>query len=146
MPSDTGAVALPAPSHISVVVEDIDKTMEFLSSIWGLGPWQAVEISLGKDELMVGEPFRQKVAWAKLGPTKLELIQQLEGGGPWPEFLKTKGEGLHHIGFSISNWDEMVAKLKKRGAKMVAGGTYQGKRWCYFNTKPGGILVEFGEK
>lgn len=146
MPSDTGAVALPAPSHISVVVEDIDKTMEFLSSIWGLGPWQAVEISLGKDELMVGEPFRQKVAWAKLGPTKLELIQQLEGGGPWPEFLKTKGEGLHHIGFSISNWDEMVAKLKKRGAKMVVGGTYQGKRWCYFNTKPGGILVEFGEK
>lgn len=146
MPSDTGAIALPAPSHISVVVEDIDKTMEFLSSIWGLGPWQAVEISLGKDELMVGEPFRQKVAWAKLGPTKLELIQQLEGGGPWPEFLKTKGEGLHHIGFSISNWDEMVAKLKKRGAKMVVGGTYQGKRWCYFNTKPGGILVEFGEK
>jgi len=146
MPSDTGAVALPALSHISVVVEDIDETMEFLSSIWGLGPWQVVEISLGKDELMVGEPFRQKVAWAKLGAITLELIQQLEGGGPWPEFLKTKGEGLHHIGFSISNWDEMVAKLKKRGAKMVVGGTYQGKRWCYFNIKPGGIVVEFGEK
>ena len=146
MPSDTGAVALPAPSHISVVVEDIDKTMEFLSSVWGLGPWQTVEISLGKGELTVGEPFRQRVAWAKLGSTTLELIQQLEGGGPWPEFLKTKGEGLHHIGFSISNWDEMVSKLKQQGAKMVVGGIYQGKRWCYFETKPGGIVVEFGEK
>jgi len=145
MPSDTGAVALPAPNHISVVVEDIDKTMEFLSSTWGLGPWQTVEISLGKDELMVGGPFRQRVAQAKLGPITLELIQQLEGGGPWPEFLKTKGEGLHHIGFSISNWDEMVSKLKQQGAKMVAGGIYKGKRWCYFDTKPGGILVEFGE-
>ena len=146
MTSDTGAVALPAPNHISVVVEDIDKTMEFLSSTWGLGPWQTVEVSLGKDELMVGGPFRQRVARAKLGPIALELIQQLEGGGPWPEFLKTKGEGLHHIGFSISNWDEMVSKLKQQGAKMVAGGIYKGKRWCYFDTKPGGILVEFGEK
>ena len=146
MPSDIGAVALPASiGHIGVVVEDIGKTMEFLSSIWGLGPWQTVEISLGKDMLIVGEPFRQKLAWAKLGSTTLELIQQLEGGGPWPEFLKTKGEGLHHIGFNISNWDEMVAKLKQQGGKMVAGGVYEGKRWCYFDIKPGGILVEFGE-
>jgi len=146
MPSDIGAVALPASiGHIGVVVEDIDKTMEFLSSIWGLGPWQTLEISLGKDMLIVGEPFRQKLAWAKLGSTTLELIQQLEGGGPWPEFLKTKGEGVHHIGFKLSNWDEMVAKLKQQGGKMVAGGVFEGKRWCYFDTKPGGILVEFGE-
>jgi len=27
----------------------------------------------------------------------------------------------------------------------VVGGVYEGKRWCYFDTKPGGILVEFGE-
>ena len=145
MPSDTGAVALPAPNHISVVVEDIDKTMEFLSSIWGLGPWQAVEISLGKGELMVGGPFRQRVAWAKLGPITLELIQQLEGGGPWPEFLRTKGEGLHHIGFSISNWDEMVSKFRAEGGKMIVGGIYKGKRWCYFDTKPGGTVVELFE-
>jgi len=38
-----------------------------------------------------------------------------------------------------------VAKLKQQGGKMVAGGVYEGKRWCYFDTKPGGILVEFGE-
>jgi len=122
MPSDAGAVALPASiDHIGVVVEDIDKTMEFLSSIWGLGPWQTLEVSLGRDRLIVGEPFRQKLAWAKLGPTTLELIQQIEGGGPWPEFLQ------------------------QQGGKMVVGGVYEGKRWCYFDIKPGGILVEFGE-
>ncbi len=146
MPSDAGAVALPASiDHIGVVVEDIDKTMEFLSSIWGLGPWQTVEVSFGKDRLIVGEPFRQKLAWAKLGSTTLELIQQIEGGGPWPEFLKTSGEGVHHIAFKLSNYDEMVSKLQEQGGKMVAGGVYEGKRWCYFDTKPGGILVEFGE-
>jgi len=146
MPSDAGAVALPASiDHIGVVVEDIDKTMEFLSSIWGLGPWQTLEVSLGRDRLIVGEPFRQKLAWAKLGSTALELIQQIEGGGPWPEFLKTSGEGVHHIGFKLSNYDEMVSKLQQQGGKMVVGGVYEGKRWCYFDIKPGGILVEFGE-
>ena len=94
----------------------------------------------------MGKPFWQRVAHAKLGSTILELVQQLEGGGPWPEFLESKGEGLHHIAFTISNFDEMVAGLKKQGAKMIAGGLYQGKRWCYFATAPGGIVIEFGEE
>ena len=146
MSSDTGSAALPSPSHIGVVVKDMDKTIEFLSSIWSLGPWQTMEYSPRQDELLVGKPFRQKVAQAKLGSTILELVQQIEGGGPWPEFLETKGEGLHHIAFSIPNWDEMVARMQKQGAKMVAGGIFEGKRWGYFATEPGGILIEFGEK
>jgi catechol 2,3-dioxygenase-like lactoylglutathione lyase family enzyme len=128
------------------VVRDIDKTIEFLSSMWGLGPWQSFEYSPRQEELTVGKPFRQIVAQAKLGTTAIELVQQLEGGGPWPEFLKAKGEGLHHIAFIISNYEEMVAKLKAKGAKMVAGGLYQGKRWCYFATAPGGLVIELGEE
>jgi len=145
MPSDAGAVALPAAiDHIGVVVEDIDKTMEFLSSIWGLGPWQTMEYSPHKDEVLVGEPFRLKVAHAKLGPVALELLQPLEGRSIWSQFLEVKGEGIHHIAFSLSNYDEMVSKLQEQGCMMVAGAiTPFGKRWSYFDTKPGGIIVEF---
>ena len=146
MSPKTDGVDLPPPSHIGVVVKEMDKTIEFLSSIWGLGPWETFEYAPHQDELLVGKPFRQKVAQAKLGSTALELIEQLEGGGPWPEFLESKGEGLHHIAFTISNYDKMVARLEGQGAKMIAGGTFQGKRWCYFVTAPGGIIVEFGEK
>lgn len=39
MTQDNGAKALPFDvNHISVVVEDLEKTREFLSSTWGLGP------------------------------------------------------------------------------------------------------------
>jgi len=147
MPSDTGAVALPSSiEHISVVVKDRDKTMEFLSSIVGLGPWQTVEISLGKDELIVGEPCRAKLASARVGTVVLELLQPVEGYSVWSQFLETKGEGLHHIALKLSNYDEVVSRLKQQGAKMMAGGTYEGKRWCFFDIKPGGIVIEFGEK
>jgi len=149
MPSDIGAVALPASiGHIGVVVEDIDKTMEFLSSIWGLGPWQIIEeYTPSKDDIMVGEPFTLKVAHANLGPIMLELLQPLAGRSIWSQFLQTNGEGIHHIAFSLSNWDEMVSHLQKQGGEMIAGAiTPWGKRWCYFDTKPGGIIVEFVEK
>jgi len=145
MPLNTNASTLPSPSHIGVVVRDMDKTIEFLSSIFGLGPWQTIEFSPSQEDLTIGKPFRQRLAHAKMGSTVLELIQQLEGGGPWPEFLKSKGEGLHHIAFTVSNYDEIVAGLQKQGFKMIAGGLYQGKHWSYFATTPGGIVVELGE-
>lgn len=145
MPPNKTALTLPSPSHIGVVVRDMDKTIEFLSSIFGLGPWQTIEFSPSQEELTVGKPFRQMVAHAKLGSTVLELVQQLEGGGPWPEFLESKGEGLHHIAFTVSNFDVMVARLQRQGFKMIAGGLYQGKHWSYFATTPGGIVIELGE-
>ena len=145
MPSDTGATSQPTLYHIGVVVKDIDKTAEFLSSILGIGPWDVEEYSPREDELMVGEPFKQKAAMAKLGPVELELLEQLEGGDVWLEFLKTSGEGVHHICFTVPNWEEMVSKLKEQGSRMVAGGIFHGKRWCYFDTEPGGIIVELDE-
>lgn len=91
MQSNTGAVALPAPEHISIIVKDIDKTAEFLSLIWGLGPWLTWEYSPGKDDISVGEPFTIKGAWAMLEPVVLELIQPIGGRSIWSQFLETKG-------------------------------------------------------
>lgn len=136
-------VALPSPNHIGVVVKDVDKTTKFLSSMWGLGPWHTLDCKARKDDMIVGEPFRLKIAFAKLGSTVLELLQPVEGNSIWAQALETEGEGIHHIAFSVSNWDEMVSKLQERGGKMVGGAIFDGKRWCYFDTKPGGIIVEF---
>ena len=145
MQSDVDTMVLPSPNHIGVVVKDLYKTIEFLSSTCGLGPWKTLDFSQGKDDLLVGEPYRQKVAFAKLGSITLELIQHLEGPGIFTQFLENQGEGLEHIAFSVSNWGERVSKLKEQGCKMVLGGTYEGKHWCYFDTKPGGIMIEFME-
>ncbi len=146
MTLNIGVTALSNPHHIGVVVKDIDETTKFLSSMFGLGPWDISEATITKDEVIVGEPFRLKIAFAKLGETSLELLQSLEGRTIWSEFLEIHGEGVHHIAFGISNWDEVVSKAKEQGARMVAGGIVWGTtHWCYFDTKPGGIVVEFIE-
>lgn len=145
MATDSSKTALPTPSHLGIVVEDIDKTTEFLSRVLGLGPWQVIDYAPTKDELFVGEPFRLRLALAGLAPLVLELVQPMEGKSIWSEFLKSKGEGLHHIAFTVPNWDEMVQKMEEAGSRVVAGGTINGKRWCYFETSPGGIIIELGE-
>jgi hypothetical protein len=147
MQSGSGAIALPLPFKISAVVKDIDKTTEFLSGSVGLGSWEIFEFSPQKDELMVGEPFKLKVAWANVGnPLVYELIQPLEGRSVWSQFFETKGEGLHLLAYSVpSTWGEIVEKLQAQGATMLAGGTYEGKRWCCLDTWPGGIRIELTE-
>ena len=146
MSSDTGATALPLSMQIGVVVKDIDKTTEFLSSLWGLGPWESAEFTITKDNLTAGEPCKIKVAYTNLGAAKLELVQPLEGRSIFSQFLETKGEGLYNINFHISNYDEMVSKLEEHGGKMILGITFGGKHYGYFETKPGGIVVEFAEE
>lgn len=141
---DTGVK--PSFSHVGAVVEDVNKTTEFLSSMLGFGPWQSLEYSPRKDELTAGEPFVVKFSFARLGPTLLELIQPLEGRSIFSQFLETKGEGLHHIAFSIPNWEETALKFQEQRGRMVAGGVCNGKRWGYSDTNPGGIIVGFEEK
>ncbi|MBA7609008.1 hypothetical protein ES703_16194 [subsurface metagenome] len=139
-------VALGLPDHVAVVVKDVDETAEFLSSTLGIVFHETLRNLVFK-EMFVGEPFSIHAAHAKLGAVELELLQPLEEEPLLGQFLKTKGEGLHHIAFKVSNWDEMVSKLQEQGSKMVLSAINPwGKRFCYFETKPGDIIIEFDEK
>ena len=143
---DGSKMAFPAPGHLGVVVKDLDKAKESLSRVLGLGPWQVIDYAPTKGELIIGEPFRLRLAVAGRAPLVLELVQPLEGKSIWSEFLERKGEGLHHIAFTIPNWDEMVQVMEQAGGSMAVGGTINGKRWCYFETSPGGLVVEYEER
>ena len=131
--------------HIGVVVEDLEESTQLLSSMWGIGPWEVLDYSPSKNELMIGEPYKVKIGAARFGPTQLELLQPIEGKSLYSDFIKTHGEGLHHLAFSVPNWEEMASKLQEKGGRMVAGGVGSGRRWGYFHTSPGGVIVEFEE-
>ena len=154
MKSDTGALTLPSLGHICVVVKDLDKTTKFLSSLFGLGPWHTEEFAEKGDDLSVGDSYKVKHTWTELGPTLLELIQPIEGKTVWSEFIETKGEGLHHICFRFSNWDELVSKITEHGGRMLVGGIGGRKEggprgtrhFGYFDIGAGGIIIEFEEK
>jgi len=146
MAADIGAVKLPPPRHIGVVVEDIEKTVEYYSSMWGLGPWKKFERLVAKGQMLAeglyNSSYTLKVAAAQWGPVTLELLQPAGGKSAWSDFLETNGEGIHHLCFDVPNWDEVVAQVKKDGAKLLVGAKLEGVTWCYFETSPGGLIIE----
>ena len=141
---------LPSVSHIGVVVRDMDKAVEYYSSIFGLGPFTVYEFAPEK-QWFLEKPssFKIKMGKAMWGDVLLELLQPLEGRSLHKEFLDTHGEGMHHLGFLVPNYDEMFDKFKQAGFKPLTRvetyvETYKGNlKACYFDTRRiGGIIFE----
>ncbi len=83
------------------------------------------------------------------GSMEFELIQPLEGESVLQDFLDTKGEGLHHLGIDVKNYDEVVRKISEEGFKpLLEIETYNPSKemWAkagYFDTnKTGGVIME----
>jgi len=146
----SGTVPLTNLAHLGVVVKDADKTVEFISSIWDIGTPEIIEYSPLNEPVggkpYAGKPFTMKVAFIKFGTLMIELLQPTSPGSIYSDFIASKGEGIHHIAWGISNYDEVVTKLKKQGHKMLIEASYKGERWCYFDTTPGGMVLEFREE
>ena len=142
-------VKLPPVQQVSIVVEDMDRAIEYYSSIFGIGPFKAMDIGL-EGVLQRGKPISTtiKVASAKSGPLQVELIQPVEGKNIYTEFLENKGEGLHHLGFQVDDMDAMLTELAKEDIKPVFHKCYphRGTAFAYLNSdKIGGVIFELIE-
>ena len=87
--------------QLSIVVRDIEKSMEEYWKILGIGPWDIYTFSQEtvRDFSLHGQPvkkpFEFMLAVATIGNMQCELIQPVEGSTPYESFLKEKGEGIH---------------------------------------------------
>ncbi len=148
MESRVDPITLPQQLHIGVVVKDMDRTIQHLSTTFGIGPWDINERRYPEEHVVVGKgPFSHRVAFAALGPIELELIEVLEGSTIHADFLKTRGEGLHHIGFRVQNMQKMVTTLQQQGVDVMQSAFREGSRYVYMDpTELGGIMFEFVER
>ena len=124
--------------QVALVVRDLDAALHTFVYEYGVAPWQILEMPAGAIDGLVhnDEPaeFSMRIALGMIGNVQWELIQPLDDKGPYAEFLATKGEGLHHIGMAVRDYDEALARLREKGHSVVVGGTYQGIRLSYMST------------
>jgi methylmalonyl-CoA/ethylmalonyl-CoA epimerase len=145
---------LPPPYQIGVVVADMDKAVDYYSSLFGIGPFTVYEFRPEKHWYKEkASPLRLILGKAMWGNIELELLQHVEGKALHKEFLETHGEGLQHLGFLVPNYEETFDKLVKAGFAPLMraetyvetyGGNYKG---CYFDTRRvGGVIFEIAWK
>jgi methylmalonyl-CoA/ethylmalonyl-CoA epimerase len=138
-------VKLPPVEQIGIVVKDVDKAVEYCSSIFGWGPFQVREVEMeGFTYRGQTGKCRLKMAFSRSGPIEIELIEVLEGETPHTDFLGQKGEGLHHLRFRVSDFDGMVATLAGEGICPVFHQKFADiASFAYLDTdRIGGVIFE----
>ena len=97
-------------------MRDVDKTAKAFADVFGTeaGPSRVYrDIPYGPrfgDKVMHG-----KVAGFSVNGVRFEFIEPLDGESPWKDFIDAKGEGIHHVGFSVPNVHEAREALEAKG-------------------------------
>ena len=136
---------LPRLWDVAVLVNDLEKVKKRIKEL-GIGEFIQAEPPEGAEGLFYqGKPLDAdlKVCLLRIGNMNLEFIQPDDGPNPWSEFLKTKGEGIHHIGFQVENVEKEVDRLTSLGAEVPFYGKIKGEMGAaYVDLKVANLIFE----
>lgn len=130
---------------VAVLVKDLEKVKKRILEL-GIGEIINAGPPEGAEGLYYrGKPFDKamKVFILRIGNMNLEFIQPDDGPNPWSEFLKEKGEGIHHIGFHVENVEREVDRLTALGAEVPFYGKIKGEMGAaYVDLKVANLVLE----
>ena len=136
---------LPEPSHIGYITRDIERTKKNLQKFFGLDSFaMMVPNYFNKKYRGKPEDFKAQFAFCRVGNIVYELIQVLHGKTSYEDFMKEHGEGIHHLGYEISDLAKWIEAYKKVGIEPIMSGERVGLKFAYFNTPE--IIVELIER
>ena len=125
--------------HIAVAVDNLDEAAKFYHD--GLG------LDLTGTEVVSAQ--KAKVGFFRIGGSNIELVQPAEPDSPLDKFLKTKGQGMHHVCFEVDDIEAEIKLLLENGATMIDEKPRPGahnSRVAFIHPKSSsGVLIELVE-
>ena len=104
--------------HIAIVVKDTDEALTFYSDVLGL--------PLLFSEVLEEQAVR--LTHLDLGNTHLQLVQPLKEDHPLQDYLRQRGEGLHHVCFKVDNVPQAMAQMPAHGLESRDDAPRRGPR------------------
>ncbi len=126
-------------NHIGIAVRSIDAQRPFY------------EDALGAEFEGIEEVPSQKVrvAFFRVGNVRLELLESTDSEGPIAKFLDKRGEGLHHLAFTVDDIQARIDQLKHSGLRMIddkpRGGAHHMQIAFLHPKSSHGVLTELCE-
>lgn len=98
-----------AINHIGIAVRSIAERRDFYEDI------------LGADFEAIEEVPSQKVrvGFFKVGDVRLELLEPTDPSSTVSAFLEKRGEGLHHVAYTVDDIEQRLAELKTGGVRLI---------------------------
>lgn len=91
--------------HIGIAVKNILDANKIYTSLLGVEPYKSEEV----------ESEGVKTSFFRCGESKIELLEATNPKSPIAKFIEKRGEGIHHIAFSVKNIEMEMERLKKEG-------------------------------
>jgi methylmalonyl-CoA/ethylmalonyl-CoA epimerase len=96
-------------NHIGIAVRSIDAQRPYYEGILG-GVFE------GTEEV---PDQKVRVGFFRINDVRLELLEPTEPSSTIAAFLEKRGEGLHHLAFTVEDIGARIAELKLSGLRMI---------------------------
>ncbi|MBW8198914.1 methylmalonyl-CoA epimerase [Flagellimonas abyssi] len=122
--------------HIGIAVKDLEASNALFEKLLGVPHYKTEEVA--------SEGVR--TSFFKSGPNKIELLEATKPDSPIAKYLDKKGEGIHHIAFSVEDIVTEIERLKAEGFVVLNETPKKGadnKLVAFLHPKgTNGVLVE----
>lgn len=126
--------------HIGIAVNDLEASIEIYRNLLGVDCYKKEEVDTEK----------VVTAFFQCGASKIELLKSTDEQGPIAKYIQKRGEGIHHIAFSVNNIRKEVQRLKELGFVVLNEEPKKGadNKWVVFlhPKSSSGVLVELCEE
>jgi methylmalonyl-CoA/ethylmalonyl-CoA epimerase len=130
-------------NHIGIAVRSLDAHRSYYEDVLGAEYEGTEEVP----------SQRVRVAFYRLGPAsapvRLELLEPLSDDSPVARFLEKRGEGVHHVAYTVAGIDERLRELGEAGIQRIDEVARPGAhhmRIAFLHPKStGGVLTELCE-
>jgi len=124
--------------HVAIVVQSIEAALTVYRDLLGL-PLESV-MDIPSD--------RVRIAFLRVGESKVELVQPTDDTTGIARFLANKGEGFHHVCIEVANLTEELTRLGIDGIELIDTAPRRGAEGPVAFLHPRschGVLVELIE-
>ncbi len=98
-----------AINHIGIAVRSIEAQRPYYEGTLG-GVFEGIE-EVADQKVRVG--------FFRINDVRLELLEPTDPSSTIASFLDKRGEGLHHVAFTVEDIAARIAELKESGLRMI---------------------------
>lgn len=96
-------------TEIGVAVKDLEKATRLFVDLLGAEAGEVITV----------DRYQMRYRMCRLGNVDFELMEPTGDKGVIADFIKARGQGLHHVAFAVEDLEARLASLKEMGVGLI---------------------------